>query len=168
MARNAPRDGAAVLAMQQRHDVAGGSAPHLDIRSINGWNDGYGPVDRHIKPRAALWPFVQPKPRSASIMAYAPKAGNVRNQGATTSSWQRFRLRTTARLLRRPARPRYGASTQKLRCFRQARRTPKSWRRARQLHRPRTWPRRFASARRRGATAGPCPSATSPAGNASA
>ena len=30
----APRDGAAVLAMQERHDRVGGSAPHLDIRSI--------------------------------------------------------------------------------------------------------------------------------------
>ena len=29
--KGAPRDGAAVLAMQERHDRAGGSAPHLDI-----------------------------------------------------------------------------------------------------------------------------------------
>jgi hypothetical protein len=58
--KGAPRDGAAVLAMQERHDRAGGSAPHLDIRSINGWNDGYGPMDRHVKPHAALGPVVQP------------------------------------------------------------------------------------------------------------
>ena len=32
VARNGVRDGQAVLAMQKRHDLAGGSAPHLDIR----------------------------------------------------------------------------------------------------------------------------------------
>ncbi len=44
--KGASRDGAAVLAMQRQHDLAGGSAPHLDLRSINGWNEGYGPMDR--------------------------------------------------------------------------------------------------------------------------
>ena len=38
--KGAPRDGAAVAAMQRQHDLAGGSAPHLDFRSLNGKNDG--------------------------------------------------------------------------------------------------------------------------------
>ena len=49
--RGAPRDGAAVLAMQRSHDLAGGSAPHLDIRAINGWSDGYGPWTAGPGPR---------------------------------------------------------------------------------------------------------------------
>ena len=54
-----------ILAMQRRHDLAGGSAPHLNIRSLNGWNEGYGPMDRHVKPHASVAPFVQPKARIA-------------------------------------------------------------------------------------------------------
>ena len=42
--RGAQRDGAAVLAMQRSHDLAGGSAPHLDIRSINGWTRAMAPL----------------------------------------------------------------------------------------------------------------------------
>ena len=44
--RGAPRDGGAIRAMQEAHDLAGGSAPNLDFRSLNGINDGYGPADR--------------------------------------------------------------------------------------------------------------------------
>ena len=54
--KGASRDGAAVLAMQRQHDLAGGSAPHLDLRSINGWNEGYGPMDRRSRPEA-IGPF---------------------------------------------------------------------------------------------------------------
>ena len=44
--KGAPRDGAAVARMQCQHDLAGGSAPHLDFRSLNGMNAGHGPMDR--------------------------------------------------------------------------------------------------------------------------
>ena len=100
--KEAPRDGAAVLAMQERHDRAGGSAPHLDIRSINGWNDGYGPMDRHIKPHAAL------RARLRSWLM-PPELPTRETRARTTSSWRRFRPRTIACLLLRLARPRCGA-----------------------------------------------------------
>ena len=54
--RGAPRDGAAVRAMQAVHDLAGGSAPHLDFRSLNGMNEGYAPADRRMQPGAKLGP----------------------------------------------------------------------------------------------------------------
>ena len=44
--KGAPRDGAAVAAMQRQHDLVGGTAPNLDVRSLNNMNEGYGPVDR--------------------------------------------------------------------------------------------------------------------------
>ena len=65
--RGAPRDGAAVMAMQRAHDLGGGSAPHLDIRSINGWNEGYGLADRRSKP-ARIEPFQFIKPRAKAIL----------------------------------------------------------------------------------------------------
>ena len=46
--RGAPRDGAAVRALRTLHDLAGGSAPHLDFRSLNGMNEGYAPADRRL------------------------------------------------------------------------------------------------------------------------
>ena len=52
VAKGIPRDGAAVAAMQRQHDLVGGTAPHLDFRSLNGQNEGYGPVDRRSKPQA--------------------------------------------------------------------------------------------------------------------
>ena len=68
--RGALRDGAAVLAMQRSHDLAGGSAPNLDIRSINGWNEGYGPMDRRSKP-ARIGPAHYMKPRAGAILEAA-------------------------------------------------------------------------------------------------
>ena len=44
--KGAPRDGAAVAAMQRQHDLFGGTAPHLDVRSLNNMHEGYGPADR--------------------------------------------------------------------------------------------------------------------------
>ena len=44
--KGAVRDGHAVAAMQRQHDLVGGTAPHLDFRSMNGINEGYGPIDR--------------------------------------------------------------------------------------------------------------------------
>ena len=78
--KGAPRDGAAVLDMQVRHDMAGGSAPHLNVRSLNGWNEGYGPMDRRSRPEA-IGPFAATKARAASLVAGAPKVVNPRNQG---------------------------------------------------------------------------------------
>ncbi len=34
------------------YDLAGGSAPNLHFRSLNGMNDGYGPMDRRTRPEA--------------------------------------------------------------------------------------------------------------------
>ena len=64
--RGGARNGAAVLDMQRQHDIAGGSAPHLDIRSINGWNDGYGPQDRQSQ---SLGPFQMTKYRTPALFA---------------------------------------------------------------------------------------------------
>ena len=78
--KGAPRDGAAVLDMQVRHDLVGGSAPHLDIRSLNGWNEGWGPMDRRSRPDA-IGPYVAPQAR-ATLVAGAPKSVNPRNKGS--------------------------------------------------------------------------------------
>ena len=74
-----PRDGAAVLAMQKKHDLSGGSAPHLDFRSLNGYNDGYAPMDRVLKPHANIAPYAMPKQRMATVMGYAPKPNDTKN-----------------------------------------------------------------------------------------
>ena len=63
--RGAPRDGAAVRAMQAVHDLAGGSAPHLDFKSLNGMNEGYAPADRRMQPGAKLGPV-------EALKAHAP------------------------------------------------------------------------------------------------
>ena len=80
MAKGVPRDGAAVLAMQQKHDLSGGTAPHLDFKSLNGYNDGYAPMDRVLKPHANIAPYVLPKPRMASVVGYAAKPNDT-NKG---------------------------------------------------------------------------------------
>ncbi len=59
--------------MQRSHDLAGGSAPHLDIRAINGWSEGYGPADRRSKP-ARIGPVQFIKPRTPSILDAAKSA----------------------------------------------------------------------------------------------
>ena len=78
VAKGVPRDGAAVLAMQQKHDLSGGTAPHLDFKSLNGYNDDYAPIDRVIKPNASIAPYVLPKQRMASVMGYAAKPNDTR------------------------------------------------------------------------------------------
>ena len=78
VAKGVPRDGAAVLAMQTRHDLSGGTAPHLDFKSLNGYNDGYAPVDRTLKPRADIAPYAMPKQRMANVMGYAPKPYDIK------------------------------------------------------------------------------------------
>ena len=79
VAKGVPRDGAAVLAMQKKHDLSGGSAPHLDFRSLNGYNDGYAPMDRVLKPHANIAPYAMPKQRMATVMGYAPKPNDTKN-----------------------------------------------------------------------------------------
>ena len=80
--KGASRDGAAVLDMQRSHDLAGGSAPHLDLRSINGWNEGYGPMDRRSRPEA-IGPFQATKARGFAICkgAAAQKRPGHRHDG---------------------------------------------------------------------------------------
>ncbi len=80
--KGAPRDGAAVLAMQRQHDLAGGSAPHLDFRSLNGMNDSYGPMDRRARPEA-IGPVQALKAHAPALVAGGapPKNVNARNKG---------------------------------------------------------------------------------------
>ncbi len=59
--------------MQRSHELAGGSAPHLDIRAINGWSEGYGPMDRQSRP-ATIGPVRLTKPRVSSLLAAAKSA----------------------------------------------------------------------------------------------
>ncbi len=78
VAKGVPRDGAAVLAMQQKHDLSGGTAPHLDFKSLNGYNDGYAPMDRILKPNSQIAPYVLPKQRMASVVGYAAKPNDTK------------------------------------------------------------------------------------------
>jgi len=66
------------LAMQRQHDLAGGSAPHLDLRSINGWNEGYGPMDRRSRPEA-IGPFQMTKAHAPALFAGAQQPPAQKN-----------------------------------------------------------------------------------------
>ena len=66
--------------MQLQHDLAGGSAPHLDFRSLNGMNDGYGPMDRRLARPEAIGPVQIMKAHAPALNAGAAQPNARKGQ----------------------------------------------------------------------------------------
>ena len=162
--KGAVRDGGAIASMQRQHDLAGGSAPHLDFRSLNGMNDGYGPIDRRTRAQL-IGPDQIVQPHAPALNAGAAAQPNARKGRDIVMA--SFASSSDDRPPPGPARPRCGASMPpRQNCLPPERPMPRRWRRTSKPRSPPTrppWPQsraKAASARRLVATGGRCPSAT--------
>ena len=66
--------------MQRQHDLAGGSAPHLDFRSLNGMNDGYGAMGRRLARPEAIGPVQMMKAHAPALNAGAAQPNARKGQ----------------------------------------------------------------------------------------